>query len=236
MTGSKWCGSSPVAEPDDNSGTTRVPDPQQSARPRLGRLYLCTPNRDDLAEFVAAAIEGGVDMVQLRDKDLDARQVLERGAVVRDVCRAADMPFFVNDRPDLALELGADGVHVGQRDASATLVRRVVGQHPLVGLSTHEPAQLMASTNEPIDYVSTGPVVATPTKPGRPGVGIDYIRHAAEHSPHPFYVTGGVSPASVTALLNAGAARFVVVRWLTDARTPTEAQQRARELRDMIDG
>ena len=201
----------------------------------LGRLYLCTPDRPDLIDFVAAVIDGGVDIVQLRDKHLDARQVLSRGAALRSLCTERGVPFILNDRPDLALETGADGVHVGQDDAPPELVRRVVGVDAIVGLSTHSPAQLAASADAPVDYISAGPVVATPTKPGRPGVGLDYIERAVNESPHPFFVTGGVSRDSIGPLLDAGAQRFVVVRWLTEAASPAEANQRARALRDEID-
>ena len=204
-------------------------------RPQLGRLYLCTPDRVDLAEFVAAVIAGGVDMVQLRDKDLTAREVLQRGAMTQEVCRAAGVPFFINDRPDLAMALEADGVHVGQTDSPPALVRQVVGSRPLVGLSTHTPDHLAHSADQPVDYVSAGPVVATPTKPGRPGVGLGYIAHAVECAPHPFYVTGGVAPDTIGPLLDVGATRFVVVRWLTEAVSPGDAEARARRLHALVD-
>jgi thiamine-phosphate pyrophosphorylase len=203
---------------------------------RLGgrRLYLCTADRPDLPDFVAACIAGGVDVVQLRDKELEARPLLRRAAVARDVCRAAGVPFILNDRPDLALEVDADGVHVGQDDAPPALARRILGPDKIVGLSTHAPAELdaAAANDEPVDYVSAGPVTETPTKPGRPGVGLDYVRYAAARAPRPFYVTGGVSPETVPALIEAGATRFVVVRYLTQAADPEAA---ARRLRAAID-
>lgn len=198
-------------------------------------LYLCTPDRPDLAEFVAACIEGGVDVVQLRDKDLDARGLLVRAAAVVEVCQAAGVPFILNDRPDLALECGADGVHVGQDDAPPALARRILGPDAIIGLSTHEPAQLDASRGEPIDYISTGPVHATPTKPGRPGVGLDYLSYAAAHAAHPFYVTGGATPETIPAMKAAGATRFVAVRYLTDATDPADAATRASRLRQTIE-
>jgi thiamine-phosphate pyrophosphorylase len=205
---------------------------------KLGRrrLYLCTPDRPDLAEFVQRCIDGGVDVVQLRDHGLDqhARRLLERAAVVQDVCRAADVPFIVNDRPDLALELGADGVHVGQDDAPPALARRIVGADAIVGFSTHAPHELDAAALEPVDYVSTGPVNPTPTKPGRAGTGLAYLRYAAESIGDrlPFFVTGGVTPDTLPAMLDAGARRFVVVRFLTEADDPTA---HARRLRSAID-
>ncbi len=196
------------------------------------RLYLCTPDRPDLDSFLTACIEGGVDLVQLRDKTLDARPLIRRARVARDVCRGFGVPFILNDRPDLALEVGADGVHLGQDDAPPLLARRLLGQWAIVGLSTHSPDQLSASTDEPIDYVSAGPVVPTPTKPGRPGTGTGYVAHAASHTSRPFFVTGGVAPDSVADLVRAGARRFVVVRYLTQSEDPLAS---ARMLRSTID-
>ena len=196
------------------------------------RLYLCTPDRPDLGDFLRACIAGGVDLVQLRDKVLDARPILERAAVAQAVCAEAGVPFVLNDRPDLALELGADGVHVGQDDAPPALARRILGPHAIVGFSTHAPTELDAAADEPVDYVSTGPVHETPTKAGRPGTGLDYLRYAATTTSHPFFVTGGVTPETLPAMLEAGARRFVVVRHLTEAGDP---EANARALRRIID-
>jgi thiamine-phosphate pyrophosphorylase len=196
------------------------------------RLYLCTADRPDLAEFVTAVSGAGVDIVQLRDKELPDRALLERAAVARDAAHAAGALFVLNDRPDLALACEADGVHVGQDDVPAAVARRIVGPDALVGLSTHAPEELDASAAEPVDYISAGPVEPTPTKPGRPGTGLDYIRLAAERSPHLFFVTGGVSPATLPAIAAAGATRFVVVRALTEA---ADAAAVARDLRRLLD-
>ena len=122
------------------------------------RLYLCVPDRPDLEQFVAACIAGGVDLVQLREKDLDDRRLLARAELVRRVCAEAHVPFVINDRPDLALAAGADGVHVGQDDVPPAVARRILGDDAIVGLSTHAPTQLVASLDEPVDYVSAGPV------------------------------------------------------------------------------
>lgn len=170
--------------------------------------------------------------MQLRDKVLDARPLLERGRVVQRVCADHGVPFVLNDRPDLALELGADGVHVGQDDAPPTLARRLLGPDAIVGLSTHAPAELDASAAEEVDYVSTGPVAPTPTKPGRAGTGLDYLAYAAATCARPFFVTGGVTPETVVPMLDAGARRFVVVRWLTEADDP---ESHARAVRQVID-
>lgn len=196
------------------------------------RLYLCTPDRPDLEAFVEACVRGGVDVVQLRDKELDDRHVVARARAVAAVCAAHGVPFVVNDRPDLAVEAGADGVHVGQDDASAAAARAAVGPDRLVGLSTHRPAELDDAAGEPVDYVSAGPVVPTPTKPGRPGTGLDYVRLATSRSSVPVWVTGGVTPESVPGLVAAGARHFVVVRWLTGSHEPEAA---ARVLRAAVD-
>lgn len=184
------------------------------------RLYLCTGDRPDLEAFVASCIRGGVDIVQLRDKQLDARPLLERASLARQVCRAGGALFILNDRPDLALECGADGVHLGQDDAPPALARRILGDGAIVGRSTHATVELDAAGHEPVDYLSAGPVEPTPTKPGRPGTGLGYLRYASERAAVPWFVTGGVTPETVPGMVAAGARRFVVVRWLTEAEEP----------------
>jgi thiamine-phosphate pyrophosphorylase len=196
------------------------------------RLYLCTPDRPDLGEFVTTVCAAGVDIVQLRDKKLPDRVLLERATVAREAAHAAGALFILNDRPDLAVACDADGVHVGQDDVPAAVARRIVGDDAIVGLSTHAPDELDAAAAEPVDYISAGPVEPTPTKPGRPGTGLDYIRLAAERSGRPFFVTGGVSPTTLPAIAAAGATRFVVVRALTEAADPAVL---AAELRRLID-
>jgi len=205
-----------------------------SPRPDLsGRhLYLCTPDRPDLAAFVADCIDGGVDVVQLREKELEARPLLARARVVAEVCRDRGVPFVLNDRPDLALEAGADGVHVGQDDATPALARRILGPDAIVGLSTHSPEDLEAATAEDLTYISAGPVEATPTKPGRDGTGVGYVSLASARSTVPVFVTGGVTPETVPRLAAAGVRHFVVVRYLT--RSP-DAIRAARALRHEID-
>jgi len=190
---------------------------------RHRRLYLCTPDRPDLAAFIAACIDGGVDVVQLRDKHLKARALLTRARVAAGVCADLGVPFVLNDRPDLALEAGADGVHVGQDDAPPSLARRILGPDALVGLSTHAPHELDAAATEPVDYLSAGPVSPTPTKPGRQGTGLRYLEEAAARATVPWFVTGGVTPETVPKMVAAGARRFVVVRWLTEATDPRAA-------------
>ena len=206
------------------------------------RLYLCTPDRPDLESFVGRCVAGGVDIVQLREKHLDDSALAARAALARRACAAAGVPFVMNDRPDLAASVGADGVHVGQDDVSPTTARALLGDDALIGLSTHAPDELAAATGAspaagavgplPVDYLSAGPVVATPTKPGRPGTGPEYVTLATRESPWPVWVTGGVEPDSVGTLVAAGARHFVVVRWLVAADDPEQA---ARQLRTRID-
>jgi thiamine-phosphate pyrophosphorylase len=196
------------------------------------RLYLCTPDRPDLAAFLADCISGGVDVVQLRDKELEARPLLARAALAAKVCRDLGVPFVLNDRPDLALEAGADGVHVGQDDAPVSLARRILGPDAIVGLSTHCRADLEGAAEHDVTYISAGPVEATPTKPGRAGTGLGYVTQASARSSVPVFVTGGVTPEKIPALTNAGVRHFVVVRYLTGA---TDARNAARALRRAID-
>jgi thiamine-phosphate pyrophosphorylase len=194
---------------------------------------------------VAACIAGGVDVVQLREKHLEAKPLLEKARVVRAVCADAGVPFILNDRPDLALEGGADGVHVGQDDAPVALARRILGPDALIGLSTHDAADLAGAlaVADELSYISAGPVEATPTKPGRPGTGLDYLTQAttavtkaaatpgAASAALPVFVTGGVTPERIPVLAQAGARHFVVVRYLTEAADPEKA---ARALRHAI--
>ena len=211
------------------TGPAVLPGPSAAMGGR--RLYLCTPDRVDLAAFLSAVITGGVDVVQLRDKELDDRRLVERGRLAARVCADHGVPFLLNDRPDLALDIPGAGVHVGQSDASPALARRLLGPGAVIGLSTHAPAELDASVTEPVDYVSAGPVEPTPTKPGRPGTGLGYLTYALAHAGRPVFVTGGVTPETVPRLVAAGARGFVVVRHLTHAADPQAA---ARALRDAI--
>ncbi|MGH8999810.1 MAG: thiamine phosphate synthase [Acidimicrobiia bacterium] len=205
---------------------------------RLGaaRLYLCLGDRPDLGGFVTAVCEAGVDIVQLREQHLDDGPLLDRAVLAARAAQAAGALFVMNDRPDLAMLCGADGVHVGQDDLPPERVRQLMGPEAIVGLSTHRPSELEAAGAEPVDYVSVGPVAPTPTKPGRPGTGLGYVRLAARSLPEPgsrpFFVTGGVAPDTLAGIAAAGARRFVVVRAITDAPDPVAAVGRLRRLID----
>jgi len=177
-----------------------------------------------------AALRGGADMVQLRDKQATDSELLDCAARLRALCSAAGALFWVNDRPDLALSAGADGVHVGQDDASVDEVRRLVGPDMLVGLSTHSPQQLSAGLRCGADELSVGPVWATPTKQGRPAAGLDYVRHAARHAgERPWFAIGGIDLDTVEDVVRAGARRVVVVRAIRDAADPEAAARALRE-------
>jgi thiamine-phosphate pyrophosphorylase len=203
------------------------------ARLARSRLYFVTDLRPDLDSLLSAALEGGVDMVQLRDKHAGDDDLLAAARVFRRRCDEHDALFWLNDRPDLALRCEADGVHVGQDDARPERVRAQVGDELLVGLSTHSPAQLDAALHEPVDQWSVGPVYATPTKEGRPAAGLSYVTYAAEHAAdRPWFAIGGIDPGTVGDVTAAGAERIVVVRAIRDAADPAAA---AAELRARLD-
>jgi thiamine-phosphate pyrophosphorylase len=192
------------------------------------RLYLVCDARP--RAFLDAALRGGVDVIQLRDKALDDAELIAAARAFRAAADAAGALFVLNDRPDLTVEAGADGVHVGQADAPVDAARAVVGEERLVGLSTHSPAQLDRASG--VDYVAVGPIRATPTKPGRPAVGLEPVRYAAVHADVPFFAIGGIDPGNVHEAIAAGARRVVVVRAIAEAPDPEAA---ARALRRALD-
>jgi thiamine-phosphate pyrophosphorylase len=199
---------------------------RRAARLDDARLYVVTDarrERGDLEEFLRAVAGASADLLQLRDKTADDDQILSAAEVFRRVGDDTGALFVLNDRPDLAVEVGADGIHVGQDDQHPDAVRATVGPDLLVGRSTHSPGQLDASAEEDVDYVAVGPVHATPTKEGRPAVGLAPIRHAAEHAVHPWFAIGGIDRDTIGDVLEAGARRVVVVRAVTEATDPAEA-------------
>jgi thiamine-phosphate pyrophosphorylase len=190
-------------------------------RDRLSRarLYVVTgarASRGDLADFLDSILEAGTDIVQLREKEAEAGDLMRWGEVFRAAAERHEALFIVNDRPDVAVALGADGVHVGQNDLQPETARRLIGPDPLIGLSTHSEEQLRAASPQ-ADYVCVGPVYATPTKPGRPAVGLDLVRTAAGQERRPWFAIGGVNPATLPEVVHAGAGRVVVVRAVTEA-------------------
>jgi thiamine-phosphate pyrophosphorylase len=194
-------------------------------RLRRSRLYVVTDARaavGDLRAFLDAILGAGVDIVQLRDKHAEAGDLLRWGAVFRDAALRHGALFTVNDRPDVALALGADGVHVGQNDLPAAWARRVLGNEAIVGLSCHSAADHADSPPE-ADYLTAGPVFATPTKPGRRGTGLELVRNAASSVGRPWFAIGGIDGTNVGAVADAGARRVAVVRAVTDAADPVAA-------------
>ncbi|RVW10043.1 thiamine phosphate synthase [Prescottella agglutinans] len=211
------------------------------------RLYLCTDARrdkGDLAHFVEAALAGGVDIVQLRDKGsagerefgpLEVKEELAALAVLGAAARRHGALLAVNDRADLALAAGADVLHLGQNDLPVHYARRIVGPDVVIGRSTNNRAQAsLAAIEEDVDYFCTGPVWATPTKPGRTASGIELVRSTAEAAPaRPWFAIGGIDQERLPQILEAGASRVVVVRAITAADDPEAA---ARALSDALRG
>lgn len=197
-------------------------------------LYLVTPARiatGDVADMAADLKHAGVDVLQLREKDMEAGDILRVGVPLMEACREAGLPFIVNDRPDIAVTMGADGVHVGQNDLPVEATRGFVGDK-IVGLSTHSTEEVNATAElwTLLDYVAVGPVNETPTKPGRPGTGLELVRHAAGTIPLPWFVTGGMSPETLPATIEAGARRIVVVRAITEAGDPPAMAARLKQM------
>jgi thiamine-phosphate pyrophosphorylase len=194
------------------------------ARERLRRARLYLVIEAAAEPVLAPALRGGVDMVQLRDKHADDASILRAAARFRSACHEHGALFWLNDRPDLALDSGADGVHVGQEDEPVGLVREQVGPEVLIGLSTHSPEQFDAALRSDADQLSVGPVWATPTKEGRPATGLDYVRYAAEHGgERPWFAIGGIDSGNVAEVVAAGAQRVVVLRAIRDAPDPGAA-------------
>lgn len=217
-------------------------DSGDARRERLAgaRLYLVCPEASaeppsgqrGLTELVRSALAGGVNVVQLREKHLRDEELAALARSVRAECERAGALLIVNDRPRVALEAGADGVHVGQEDIHVAQARELVGKELLVGLSTHARSEIDAPEAALADYIGVGPVHETPTKPGRPAVGLELVHYAAEHAPVPFFAIGGLDAGNLGEVLDAGARRAVVLRAISDAGDPQAA---ARELRELIE-
>jgi thiamine-phosphate pyrophosphorylase len=201
-----------------------APGPLRRERLRTARLYFvcdARPRGQDPEPLLRAALTGGVDIVQLREKELDRRAIERAGATFRRLCDTYSALFIVNDDPELARACGADGVHLGQDDRGAAEAREVVGPDALIGISTHSEEQIAAAQG--VDYISVGPVWETPTKEGRPAVGLELVRHAAEQAQQPFYAIGGIDPSNAGEVVEAGARRLAVVRAIRDAEDPSAA-------------
>jgi thiamine-phosphate pyrophosphorylase len=210
------------------------------ARLDSARLYLCTDARTargDLAAFADAALSGGVDIIQLRDKTngapLEAAAEIAALEVLAEACERHGALLSVNDRADVALAVGADVLHLGQDDIPVTLARRILGDDVVIGRSTHSVSQASAAASEPgVDYFCTGPCWPTPTKPGRTAPGLDLVRSTSAAAPsRPWFAIGGINVPRLPEVLAAGASRIVVVRAITEAEDPEAA---ARDLRSHL--
>jgi thiamine-phosphate pyrophosphorylase len=205
--------------------------PLRRERLRTARLYFCCearPRGEDPEPLLAAALRGGVDIVQLREKSLPRREIELAAQTFRRLCDNHSALFIVNDDPDLARACDADGVHVGQDDLAATEARALLGPDAIIGLSTHSEEQIEAAAKAPVDYISVGPIWETPTKQGRPAVGLGLISHAAAGAPRPFFAIGGVDSSNASAVIEAGARRLCVVRAVRDAENPAAAAEELR--------
>ena len=218
-----------------------------SSFPALGaaRLYLCTDarrDRGDFARFVDAAFAGGVDIIQLRDKSIEAAEELDLLAVLKEAAVRHGRLWAVNDRADIAVLSGAPVFHIGQKDLPLAAARTLVNGNAAIGLSSHSPDQVDAALSAAagpshLDYFCVGPVWATPTKPGRTAVGLDLVKYAAKAAaevpnPVPWFAIGGIDHGNVHQVAEAGARRIVVVRAITEAADPAAA---AASLLDALD-
>jgi thiamine-phosphate pyrophosphorylase len=202
-----------------------MPHPgDRHARLQRAVLYLVCglrPGARALEDVVGPALAGGVDVVQLRDKQARDHELLAAAAVARRLCDASGALLILNDRPDLVAAAGADGCHIGQQDMSVDAARALAGTGAIVGLSTHFPGEIDAARDA--DYIGVGPVHSTPTKPGRPAVGLELVRFAAAHASVTFFAIGGIDASNVDAVVGAGATRIAVVRAITQAADPRAA-------------
>lgn len=192
------------------------------------RLYLCTDARKtqgDLAEFLDAVLASGVDIVQLRDKGMEAGEELEHLQVFADACRRHGKLLAVNDRADVAHAIGSDVLHLGQGDLPVPAGRAILGDEVVIGRSTHAESEVDVAAVEPgVDYFCTGPCWPTPTKPGRYAPGLGLVRYAAAlESDRPWFAIGGIDAGNLDEVLDAGARRIVVVRAITEADDPAAA-------------
>lgn len=208
---------------------------ERRARLAAARLYLvcgAAPDASALPDLVRGAVAGGVDIVQLREKHLADEELTAVANAAKALCERLGALLIINDRPVVAAEVGADGVHVGQEDMPVAAVRELVGPEMLIGLSTHAPEEIDAVDPTLVDYIGVGPIHETPTKLGRPAVGLELIRYAAAHAPVPFFAIGGLDASNLGEALEAGAERVCVLRAVAAAEDPEQA---ARTLRELID-
>lgn len=194
------------------------------------KLYLVTDRSkfssiDEFLDNIASALKGGVQIVQLREKTANAREVVEIAKKVKELCHLYDVVFIINDRVDIAKIIGADGVHLGQDDIDINQAREILGENVIIGLSTHHQEQALQAVELGADYIGVGPVFETPTKPGRKSVGIEYVEWAAKNINIPWFAIGGIDTENAKTVIEAGAKRIAVVRAIINAESPEKASK-----------
>jgi len=192
---------------------------------RRSPLYLVTSPHEHLLPIVEAALQGGLSLVQYRDKNADDPTRLQLAEKLCHLCRRYDALFLVNDRVDIALAVDADGVHLGQQDIPIALAQQILGPNRIVGRSTTNPEEMQRALDEGADYIGVGPVYETPTKAGKAAAGLDYVRYAATHSPVPWFAIGGIDAENLGAVMAAGATQVAVVRAIMQSQQPMQATQ-----------
>lgn len=198
------------------------------------KLYLVTnsdefESEDAFLDAVASALQGGVDILQLREKTMNANKILAIGEKIKQLCLLYNTTFIVNDRIDIAFLLEADGVHLGQDDLDVKSAREILGANSIIGVSTHAPEQAMKAVEDGADYIGMGPVFATPTKQGKTPVGLDYVKWVSKNIKIPAFAIGGIDTVNVDEVLNAGASRICAVRAIINACSPQKAAELFRE-------
>lgn len=195
------------------------------------KLYLVTnsdkfDSEDAFLDAIASALKGGVDILQLREKNMSAKKIIELGRKIKLLCSEYNTTFVVNDRIDIAAVLEADGVHLGQDDLDVKSAREILGENIIVGVSTHAPEQALKAVEDGADYIGVGPVFATPTKEGRIPVGLDYVKWASKNIDLPAFAIGGIDEENVEQVLKAGAKRIAVVRAIINEKSPQSAAEK----------
>ncbi|QQE63824.1 thiamine phosphate synthase [Leptolyngbya sp. BL0902] len=198
---------------------------QRLQRLRQSPIYLVTSPQDNLVATVEAALKGGITLVQYRDKNTEDEVRFQRAQQLQALCHRYRALFLVNDRVDLALAVGADGVHLGQTDLPVAVARQILGPQAIVGRSTTNPDEMNRALREGADYIGVGPVHSTPTKPGKAAAGLDYVRYAAAQAPVPWFAIGGIDTHNLSEVLQAGAQQVAIVRAVMEAADPTQAAQ-----------
>ncbi|MDJ0580507.1 thiamine phosphate synthase [Crocosphaera sp.] len=183
-------------------------------------LYLVTSSTENIFEIVESALKGGLTLVQYRKKNIDDIIRLEMAQKLCELCHKYDALFIVNDRADIALEVNADGVHLGQQDIPVSLARRILGPNKIIGRSTTNPQEMAKAIAEKADYIGVGPVYATPTKPDKKPAGLEYVKYAKENSPIPWFAIGGIDQHNVTEVMASGATQVALVRAIMEANDP----------------